>query len=74
MRIDCERCPRRGGEERCEGCLVGVVLDLEDGVVVPESEDEAEVIALDPELARAVRVLADAGLLGEVRRIPREAS
>jgi hypothetical protein len=53
---------------------VGVVLDLEDGVVVPESEDEAEVIALDPELARAVRVLADAGLLGEVRRIPREAS
>lgn len=55
MRIDCERCPERQGETRCDGCLVDFVLELED-----EGE---EVVVVDAELVRAVRVLAGAGLL-----------
>lgn len=73
MRIDCERCPAREGGNRCEGCLVSFVLELEDGAVVLDGEvDEEGNLPLDPDTARAVRALADAGLLGSVRRIPRE--
>ena len=55
MRIDCERCPERQGEARCDGCLVDFVLELEG-----EGDD---VVVADADLVRAVRVLADAGLL-----------
>jgi hypothetical protein len=72
MRIDCERCPRRRGDRRCEDCLVTFVLELEGGSgALEEADDEGEVV-LDAREANAVRALSDAGLLERVRLIPLE--
>jgi hypothetical protein len=74
MRIDCERCPGRRGSRRCDGCVVGFILELEDRAAVLEGdevEDDGTVLA-DADEARAVRRLAEAGLLAPVRVLPLE--
>lgn len=72
MRIDCDRCPRRVGDAPCEGCLVSFVLALEDGSSPFEREDadEGGAAVVSASEARAVRALADAGLVGPVRIRP----
>lgn len=72
MRIDCERCPERRGERRCQDCLVTFVLELEEEAVVLEGGDEEEAAVLGAREANAVRALTDAGLLDRVRLIPLE--
>ena len=73
MRIDCERCPERRGEEPCEDCLVTFVLELEAGASV-EADDAAEdgTIRVDAQAARAIRALREAGLVENVRVLPFE--
>lgn len=72
MRIDCERCPRRRGDRRCQDCLVTFVLELEEGSgALDDVDDEGEVV-LDASAANAVRALSEAGLLEAVRLIPLE--
>lgn len=73
MRIDCERCPRRRGDQRCEGCLVTFVLELEEGsAALDGADDEGEAVVLDAQAAQAVRTLSEAGLLDRVRVVPIE--
>ena len=59
MLIDCEGCPVR--HIACDDCIVTFLVNREpdDAVVI----DVAEV--------RAVRLLADAGLVPELRHVPR---
>ena len=56
MVIDCDACAARG--PACSRCLVGAILDLPSGPV-----------RLDPAELRAVRVLADAGLIEPLRLV-----
>jgi hypothetical protein len=50
--ISCDECTRKG-TSACRGCLVSFVLDREPG----------DAVIFDAEEARALRVLARAGLL-----------
>lgn len=73
MRIDCEQCPERRGDEACEDCLVTFVLELEDGATV-EADDvlEGDDLRVDAQAARAIRALREAGLVENVRVLPLE--
>ena len=58
MLIDCENCAVRG--PACGGCVVSVMLGAPpDGVELDEAEH------------RALRVLADAGVVPRLRLVPR---
>ena len=50
--IECDRCAFQG-TSACRGCLVSFVLDREPG----------DAVIIDADEARALRVLADAGLV-----------
>jgi hypothetical protein len=50
--IECDRCALQG-TSACTGCLVSFVLDREPG----------DAVIIDADEARALRVLADAGLV-----------
>ena len=54
--IECDRCTRQD-TSACRGCLVSFVLDREPG----------DAVIFDADEARALRVLADAGLVPESR-------
>jgi len=54
--IECDRCVRQG-TSACRGCLVSFVLDRAPG----------DAVIIDADEARALRVLADAGLVPESR-------
>jgi hypothetical protein len=54
--IDCDRCALQG-TAACRGCLVSFVLDREPG----------DAVVIDVEEARALRVLAQAGLVPSSR-------
>ena len=56
MLVDCDACMVRG--TACSGCLISVVLDT------PPTGVE-----LDPEERRALRVLAAAGMVPELRLV-----
>jgi hypothetical protein len=56
MRIDCDDC-RMQHTSACEDCVVTFVLNREPG----------DALVIDAEEARAVRLLADAGLLPQLR-------
>jgi hypothetical protein len=59
MVIDCENCAVRG--PACGGCLISVVLGAPpDGVEIDDDE------------RRALRVLADAGVVPHLRLVPRD--
>ncbi|OLB79533.1 MAG: hypothetical protein AUI14_09960 [Actinobacteria bacterium 13_2_20CM_2_71_6] len=61
MLIDCENCAVRG--PACGGCVVSVMLGAPpDGV------------ELDDEERRALAVLADAGVVPQLRLVPRDPS
>jgi hypothetical protein len=62
--IDCSACPNRppnqvgndGGEQACDDCLVGYILDRPDGAIIFDAAEE-----------RALRALRDGGLLPDVK-------
>ena len=54
--IECDRCVRRD-TPACTGCLVSFVLDRSPG----------DAVIIDADEARALRVLAEAGLVPESR-------
>ncbi|HEX9775735.1 MAG TPA: hypothetical protein VGB83_09170 [Actinomycetota bacterium] len=54
--IDCERCPKRTDERECEDCIVAYLVDKPAGAVVFDVAEE-----------RAIRALADGGLIPEVK-------
>ena len=54
--IDCSGCPNRAGDEACEDCLVGYILERPEGAIVFDAAEE-----------RALRALRDGGLLPDVR-------
>ena len=54
--IECDRCVRQD-TSACTGCLVSFVLDRSPG----------DAVIIDADEARALRVLADAGLVPESR-------
>jgi hypothetical protein len=59
MVIDCDNCAVRG--PACGGCVVSVMLGAApDGVELDEAEH------------RALRVLADAGVVPRLRLVPRD--
>ena len=59
MLIDCENCAVRG--PACGGCVVSVMLGAPpEGVELDEAEH------------RALRVLADAGVVPHLRLVPRD--
>ena len=59
MRIDCDECAERA-TTACEDCVVGHLL-----------HDLLGPIEVDPAQAAALDVLADAGLVPELRLAPR---
>jgi hypothetical protein len=59
MLIDCENCAVRGNA--CGGCVISVMLGAPpEGVELNEAE------------SRALRVLADAGVVPHLRLVPRD--
>lgn len=56
LTIECERCVRRE-TSACTGCLVSFVLDRSPG----------DAVIIDADEARALRVLADAGMVPRSR-------
>ena len=59
MRIECDRCAMQGTDQ-CGDCVVSFILEREDGAVVVGSDE-----------ARAIRNLADAGLVPLLRLVPK---
>jgi hypothetical protein len=73
--IDCDTCSVRG--RACADCVVTVLL----AELPMETRDEAQtdgvpggLMALDPDEARALDVLAEGGLLPPLRLTPRSAA
>ena len=58
MRIDCDECVMQGTEV-CGDCVVTFVVDREPG----------EALVIDVEEERAVRMLAQAGLVPRLRHV-----
>ena len=58
MLIDCDTCEVRG--DACGDCVVSVLLGAPPGGV-----------DIDPEEQRALRVLAESGLVPQLRLVPR---
>ena len=54
--IDCSGCPNRVGEQACDDCLVGYILDRPEGAIVFDAAEE-----------RALRALRDGGLIPDVK-------
>ncbi|MBK5288144.1 MAG: hypothetical protein JJE46_06730 [Acidimicrobiia bacterium] len=63
MNIDCETCVMRASEA-CSDCVVSFLVQREPG----------DAIVIDVAEERAVRMLAKAGLVPELRHLPRTVS
>jgi hypothetical protein len=60
FRIDCADCVRQD-TDTCDDCLVTFIC----------SRDPDDAVVIDAAEARAVRLLSDAGLVPELRHLPR---
>ena len=67
--LDCSACV--GNEsEGCEGCIVRFVVERDDAGPATEHELATKLpIKVGPDEARALRVLADAGLVPRLRHL-----
>lgn len=67
MIIDCDQCQARGAG--CGDCAATALLGQEAGFLGPDAGDRYT--DLDPATARALTVLANAGLIAPLRYAPR---
>jgi hypothetical protein len=63
LTIDCSDCVL-AATSACDDCLVSFIVDRRPG----------EAVVIEPEEERVVRLLGQAGLVGELRHVPRHAA